>query len=229
MPESLRIDSEDPVGSRARVRVKICGLTSTEDSLQAIEAGADALGFNFYPPSKRALSPADAFPWIAELPDGPSRVAVVVNPDARLLRQILEAGIFDLVQFHGDETPSDCAASSLPWIKALPATGAMNETAASHLTPWILFDAVAGAGEYGGTGEVADWKAVAASRLALPEKKIFLAGGLNPENVQEAVEVVRPFAVDVAGGVESAPGKKDEVRMRDFIRAAQTVTLAPNP
>jgi len=229
MPESLRIDQEDPVGTPARVRVKICGLTSKEDSLQAIQAGADALGFNFYPPSKRALMPASAFPWIAELPPGPSLVAVVVNPDGQLLRQILEAGIFDFVQFHGDETPADCAGSSLPWIKALPAVGKIHEASASYATPWILFDAVAGPGEYGGTGKVADWEAVAVTRQSLPDKNIFLAGGLNPENVRSAVEVARPFAVDVAGGVESAPGKKDTIRMREFIRAAQAVTLAASP
>jgi phosphoribosylanthranilate isomerase len=223
MPVSWILDP--PSAGAGGVRVKICGLTRAEDAAAAVEAGADALGFNFWPGSKRALDFAEAAGWIAEVPARAVRIAVVVNPAEKLLRTLADSGLFDAVQFHGDESPAFCADCGLPWLRAFRGRGGAGQggTPEEYATPWWLFDAAAPGGIYGGTGHRADWESVAGIVRQHPSRGLFLAGGLTPENVGPAIRSVRPFGVDVAGGVESAPGVKDPTRMRAFVQAARAV------
>ncbi len=200
-------------------KVKICGVTSVADALIAAEAGADALGFNFYPPSPRCVSPEQAAAIIRTLPPFVARVGVFVNPKAdEVGRAITECGL-DTLQFHGDETPAFCRQFGLKVLKAfrirdgesLKAMPAFAEEA------WLLDSHVAG--QPGGTGARFNWDlAVAATKLGRP---VILAGGLTPENAAEAVRQVRPYALDVSSGVESAPGRKDAGKVRAFIAAAK--------
>ena len=205
---------------------KICGITTPEDAEEVIQAGAGALGFNFYPPSPRSI-PIDAdLGWIQKLsaayPDI-ALVAVVVNPDGLLLMRLKEAGCFDAIQFHGDEAPSFCEAEGAVfphWIKALRIRAEEDlVTAEKYRTPYLLLDAAV-AGSYGGSGCAIDWGLAAGFVAACPERRVILAGGLTPGNVAAAVARVHPHAVDVATGVESAPGRKDPVKVREFIAAA---------
>lgn len=205
---------------------KICGITVPEDALACIEAGAAALGFNFYPPSPRAIPSDSDLAWIKKLKTDyrdMALVAVVVNPDEELLGRLRSAGCFDAVQFHGDESPEACeaAGAGFPrWIKALRIRTRQDlESAASYETPWLLLDAAV-PGTYGGSGETIDWDLGAGFVAEHPDKRVILAGGLTPDNVGDAVRRVAPHAVDVASGVESAPGRKDPGKVRDFIAAA---------
>ena len=205
---------------------KICGITTTEDALGCVEAGAGALGFNFYPPSPRSI-PVDAdLGWISKLksdyPDV-AFVAVVVNPDEDLLVRLRSAGCFDAIQFHGDETPEFCEAEGKGfsrWIKALRVRSEGDlAPALTFETPYILIDAAV-PGSYGGSGETMDWGLASAFVEAHPGKRLILAGGLTSENVADAVRRVRPHAVDTASGVESSPGRKDPEKVRSFVAEA---------
>ncbi len=204
---------------------KICGITNWEDAVMAVELGAGALGFNFYPPSPRSI-PHDAdLGWIGDLgvafPDI-ARVAVVVNPEDSLLRKLRDAKCFEAIQFHGDESPEFCAkegASFDHWIKALRVRSEEDlAVALEFTTPFLLLDAAV-AGSYGGSGQTLDWSLAGEFVAAHPERKILLAGGLTPENVARAVAQVHPHALDVASGVESAPGQKDPKKVGEFIIA----------
>jgi len=203
-------------------RVKICGITCETDARLCIEAGSSALGFNFYPGSSRHVS-TDALAWIHDLAGMADRVAVVVNAPPELLRTLVASGCFEMIQFHGDETPDQCAAPGAPvWMKAIRAKDrASLDNSNQFDTPHILIDAWS-PGAYGGTGQTADWKMLADFATANPARKFVLAGGLAPHNVAEAIRSVRPAAVDVAGGVESSPGRKDPAKVRDFLQAART-------
>jgi phosphoribosylanthranilate isomerase len=207
---------------------KICGITTPDDALGCIEAGAGALGFNFYPLSPRSIPVNGDLAWIAKLKaDYPdiAFVAVVVNPEEELLHRLDGAGCFDAIQFHGDETPEFCIAEGrrFPrWIKALRVRSQADlETATAFETPWLLLDAAV-PGTYGGSGHSIDWDLAAGFVAAHPEKRLILAGGLNPGNVADAVAKVHPHAVDVASGVESAPGTKDPGKIREFIAKAMS-------
>lgn len=204
------------------LRVKICGITSEADARMCIAAGADALGFNFYRGSKRFIDPVAAIPWIRELGDEVDRVAVLVNPDNELMDTVRSGGCFEAVQFHGDETPSFCDwAGFARWIKAVRIrTPSDMQTAMRFETPNILFDAWLD-GAYGGTGLRLDWDAVRDFVIGVNDRRFLLAGGLTVHNVRQAVRIVRPHGVDVAGGVELTPGKKEEYLVREFIRAAR--------
>ena len=212
--------------STARVRVKICGVTNRDDALAAIECGADALGFNLYAGSKRAIVLDQEAEWIAALPTFVTRVAVLVNaPLDEALRVAVHPAI-DAVQFHGDEDAGYCArfAAESPcrFIKALRLRDAATIAgAAGFYTPHILLDADAGAA-YGGSGTLVDLALAAEFRERQPGLTMILAGGLRPENVAEAIRAVRPFAVDVASGVEvdGDPRRKSRERMAAFLRAA---------
>jgi phosphoribosylanthranilate isomerase len=203
------------------LRTKICGLTTPEDAEVAIQGGADALGFNLYPGSKRYIDLAGARDWIFQLKGRVDRVAVVVNATSQELAAIRDSGCFEFIQFHGDETPEFCAAEGGDlWIRAVRVKDAESiRQAASYDTPYLLFDAWSGNG-YGGTGMRLDWDTIRDYVLATPERRIILAGGLTPHNVRDAVRIVRPYAVDVASGVELEPGRKDEYLVREFIRLA---------
>lgn len=205
---------------------KICGITSWEEAVSAIESGAGALGFNFYPPSPRSI-PADSdLGWIRDLGKAYSdiaRIAVVVNPDDALLKKLCGAECFDAIQFHGDESPIFCAAEGSAfdyWIKALRIRSESDlAVAESFDTPFLLLDAAV-TGSYGGSGQTLDWSLAATFVAEHPERRVILAGGLTPENVGAAVTQVSPHAVDVASGVESSPGRKDPEKVRGFVMAA---------
>ena len=201
------------------VKVKICGVTNVADALAAAEAGADMIGLNFYEGSPRLVTPALAAEIARALPPFVLRVGVFVNPaEAQVLEAIAGCGL-NLLQFHGDEPSDFCTQFGVMSVKALRVREAASlQALADFHTEAFLLDAYAKTG-LGGTGEKFNWDlAVAAQKYGKP---IFLAGGLTPENVAEAVRQVRPFAVDVASGVESAPGKKDAAKVRAFIAAVR--------
>lgn len=202
------------------VRVKVCGITNEMDAKMCISAGADALGFNFYSKSQRYLDPDRALDWIQKLDGRIDRVAVVVNPDECLLDKLRNAECFEMIQFHGDENPAFCEAARFAnWIKAIRVRdeNSIHEAFAYH-TPNLLFDSWV-SGEYGGTGRHFDWEIARDLAASNDDRRLILAGGLTVRNVREAVNIVHPFAVDVAGGVEESPGKKEARLVRDFIQA----------
>lgn len=205
----------------APVRVKICGVTRLEDALLAVRLGADALGFNFWPGSRRFLAPAAAREIVRRLPPLVTAVGVFVDPSRdEVLRAVAASGV-QVAQLHGDEPPALCGALPLPVVKAIRVRDAasLEALAAYDGLAGLLLDAPSPG--FGGSGATFDWTLAAAAAAARP---VILAGGLGPANVAEAVRAVRPFAVDVASGVESAPGVKDGELMRRFIEAAKEAT-----
>ncbi|WP_085664940.1 phosphoribosylanthranilate isomerase [Pseudomonas sp. B5(2017)] len=203
----------------SNVRSKICGITRIEDALAAAEAGADAVGLVFYAKSPRAVDVRQARSIIAELPPFVTTVGLFVNASRCELNEILEVVPLDLLQFHGDETPQDCEGYHRPWIKALRVRPGDDLEAACQLyagARGILLDTYV-PGVPGGTGEAFDWSLVPA-RLSKP---IILAGGLSADNVGQAIAQVRPYAVDVSGGVEQAKGIKDAAKIEAFMRAVK--------
>ena len=202
--------------------VKVCGITDLGDALAALEAGADMLGFNFYARSPRYVTPAQAQKIIERLPEGVSCVGVFVNePTPAEVERIARTAGLGAVQLHGDETPEYCQSlRALTTIKALRVgTDYTTESAAAYETDAILLDAYV-AGERGGTGHTFDWALATLTRERVP--KLFLAGGLNPENVAQAVAAVRPYAVDVCSGVETSPGRKSPELMRRFVELVRS-------
>jgi phosphoribosylanthranilate isomerase len=200
------------------VLVKICGITNAPDARAACEAGANLLGFNFYEKSPRHIAPADASKIRAQLPKNVEAVAIFVNAKPAAIASHSVSVRLDAAQLHGDETPSTVAevARAIRVFKAFR-VGSDFSLATLDAYPGAfayLFDA-SHAGQYGGTGRTTDW---ALARRAALSSRIILAGGLKVENVAAAIRLVRPFAVDVASGVESKPGKKDHGRLRDFIQ-----------
>lgn len=201
-----------------RVRIKICGITTPADAVAAATAGADAIGLVFYAPSSRALSLQQAAGIQAALPPFITTVGLFVNPQADEVRNALAAVPLDCLQFHGEESPAFCASFGKPWIKAVRVSDAFSVSDA-RLKPYgaaqgLLLD-TADAQLAGGSGKSFDWSLVPRHCM----QPVILAGGLNPANVGQAVQQVRPYAVDVSSGVESMPGKKDAALIREFIRA----------
>ncbi|MFZ0828461.1 MAG: phosphoribosylanthranilate isomerase [Verrucomicrobiia bacterium] len=202
-------------------RVKICGITKLADALAAIEAGADALGFNFYEKSPRHLTVPAAADLSRQLPPFIMRVGVFVNAPEQLVTRAIADASLSFLQFHGDEPPEFCIQFGLMSMKAFRIRDAASlaELPRYGTDAWLL-DAFSPEAR-GGTGEKFNWDlAIEAQKLGKP---VFLAGGLTPENVGEAVRKVRPFGVDVASGVESSPGKKDHQKVKDFIAAVRAV------
>ena len=207
-----------------RPKVKICGITSDEDARQVAAAGADALGINFWPGSKRYVAMESARAWLPDVVI--PRVGVFVNATLAEITAIMESGLIDLAQLHGDETPEFAQALAdrgLPFIKAL---GVKDETSLAGVrnypTSGILLDAYC-PGEYGGAGETFDWTLARKVVDGNPDKRIILAGGLNPDNVRQAAEAVTPFAVDIASGVERSPGVKDLLKVRQVVERIAAV------
>jgi len=203
----------------SNVRSKICGITRIEDALAAAQAGADAIGFVFYAKSPRAVDVRQARAIIAELPPFVTTGGLFVNASRCELNEILEVVPLDLLQFHGDETPQDCEGYQRPWIKALRVRPGDDLEAACKQyagARGILLDTYV-AGVPGGTGEAFDWSLVPAHL----SKPIILAGGLSADNVGQAIAQVRPYAVDVSGGVEQAKGIKDAAKIEAFMRAVK--------
>lgn len=197
--------------------VKICGVTSIEDGLMAAEAGADMIGLNFYPKSPRFLTRQQAraiASRLRALPSPPTLVGVFVNESANLMNSVLDECGLDLAQLSGDEPDAVLQAMGARGFKAMRQ---VPKTTAHPADALLLFDTHA-AGQYGGTGKTADW--AAANKLAR-EWRLLLAGGLTPDNVAAAVAAVRPWGVDVASGVESAPGVKDRSKVFSFIERAK--------
>lgn len=204
------------------VRVKICGITCVDDALAALEAGADALGFMFYPPSPRHLLPEAARDIIRALPPFIARVGVFVDASEDRVAHVAALAGLDIVQFHGRETVDYCRRVRGPRvIKAFRMDGppALGRLAEFDGFAWLLDSYVAGA--YGGTGQTFNWDL--ACEAVRRGGRVILAGGLTPENVGRAVAAVRPYAVDVSSGVESAPGRKDPEKLRAFVEAAKGV------
>jgi phosphoribosylanthranilate isomerase len=200
-----------------KTQVKICGVTNAADALAAAEAGADMIGLNLYEKSPRHVAFATAGEIARALPPFVQRVGVFVNPSEDLvMRAITECGL-NLLQFHGDEPSGFCTQFGLMSMKAIRVRNEVSlQALADFQTDAFLLDAHSQSG-LGGTGEKFNWElAVEAQKFGKP---IFLAGGLTPENVGEAVRKVRPFAVDVSSGVEFAPGKKDAAKVRAFIQS----------
>jgi phosphoribosylanthranilate isomerase len=202
------------------VKVKICGITNASDALAAVESGADALGFMFYEKSPRRISIPQAVEVIRELPPFIMKVGVFVDAEEdTVMRAIGDCGL-TMLQFHGQETPEYCMQFGLMNMKAFRMRDAESLKALQNYPTdaWLLDAFVAD--KLGGTGEKFNWDlAIEAKKLGRP---IFLAGGLTSANVAEAVRTVQPFAVDVSSGVEASPGKKDLVKVRDFISAAKS-------
>ena len=200
-------------------RVKICGITNVADGQAAAEAGADLIGLMFYEPSPRYVSLAAAAAIARALPPEVQRVGVFVNPTTELVRRAIGECQLSLLQFHGDEPPDFCTQFGLMSLKAFRIRDAASlDALPNYATDAYLLDAYSPEARVG-TGEKFNWDlAVEAQKFGRP---IFLAGGLTPANVAAAVKQVQPFAVDVSSGVESAPGKKDPVKVRAFIQAAR--------
>ncbi|MBD8613323.1 phosphoribosylanthranilate isomerase [Pseudomonas putida] len=201
------------------VRSKICGITRIEDALAAAHAGADAIGLVFYAKSPRAVSVQQARAIIAALPPFVTVTGLFVNASRCELGEILDAVPLDLLQFHGDETPAECEGYHRPYIKALrvrPGDDLQAACRAYRNASGILLDTFV-AGVPGGTGEAFDWSLVPEHL----EQPIVLAGGLHAGNVAQAIAQVKPWAVDVSGGVESSKGIKDHGKIDAFIRAVR--------
>ena len=201
------------------VRVKICGITRVEDALAAAAAGADAIGLVFYAKSPRAVDIEQARVILAALPPFATTVGLFVDAERSELERILASVPLDLLQFHGDESVQQCEAFGRPYIKALRVKAGDDIAAQVARYPsaqGILLDAYV-EGVPGGTGEAFDWSLIPQTL----SKPLILAGGLRPDNVAEAVSRVRPYAVDVSGGVEANKGVKDVEKVGAFIRAAR--------
>ena len=197
------------------IRVKICGITNYEDALKAVELGASALGFVFAP-SPRAVDPAVAGKIIARLPPWIATVAVFVNEKPVKIMQVMAQGNIDWVQLHGEELPEECEQLNLKIIKTVKDN---INIIPEYKVAGILLDAYDPA-RAGGTGKLYDWnKAKEAKKYGKP---IILAGGLTPDNVKEAIAVVRPYGVEASSGVEKEPGKKDYKKMEMFIKTARS-------
>lgn len=199
-----------------RTRIKICGLTRNEDVDAAVKLGADALGFVFYPPSPRAVTVEQARELTARVPAFVTVTALFVNPMVEEVQSVLDSARIDLLQFHGDEDDGFCRQFQKPYIKAIRVRQASDMVEACVRFPGalsLLLDSYK-PGVPGGTGETFDWSLVPTDL----NKPIILAGGLEPNNVSEAIRLLKPFAVDVSGGVEAAKGIKDAGKIEAFIR-----------
>lgn len=208
------------MSSNQRVRVKICGITSFEDADMALQAGADALGFVFYPKSPRHVSIEQAANIIEKLPAFVTTTALFVNPEKAFVEAAIEQAQFDLLQFHGDESAAFCEQFSRPYMKAIrmqETTDLMALSQEYSKAKALLLDAYV-KGVPGGTGESFNWNWIAPARREGVEQAIILAGGLTEQNVAQAIETVQPWAVDVSGGVEAKPGKKSPERIKRFIQ-----------
>jgi len=206
-----------------KVKVKICGITNFSDARRAVEAGADFLGFNFYRPSPRYISPAKARGIIRRLPKRTIVVGVFVNEPDESMRKIARSVPLDFLQLHGEEPPELVSRlrAALPVIKAVRVRNSFRpaQLARFRRASAFLLDGF-DRRRHGGTGKTFNWDV---ARLARREGRIFLAGGLTPENVADAIRAARPYAIDVCSGVESRPGKKDPARIAALMEAVKSV------
>jgi len=199
-------------------RVKFCGFTHQDDVAQAVALGADALGFVFYGPSSRYVSPEHAQTLTRSVPAFVTRVGLFVNEEAETVQRIFEIARLNLIQYHGEESPEFCDAIGLPYIKAFRVRKGMDLRTEMDRYPnasGFLLDAYV-KGQPGGTGERFDWELIPQSHAP-----IILAGGLTPDNAKDAIDQVAPWALDVSGGIETKPGRKDPDKMTRFMNACR--------
>jgi phosphoribosylanthranilate isomerase len=200
------------------VKVKICGITNLDDALQALDAGADALGFVFYDLSPRCISFETAERIIAKLPPYVVTSGVFVNNPASFIESAVGHCGINVVQLHGDETPGFCGTIRHTVVKAFRVRNISSlETIRQYSVSGYLLDAYA-PGTYGGTGLTFNWET---AKIAKQFGPLILAGGLKPDNIRLAVETVEPYAVDVSSGVEASPGRKDHAKVSEFIKRAK--------
>ena len=207
-----------------QTRIKICGLCTTSDIAAAVEAKADAVGFVFYPPSPRAISPEDAGVLITQLPKGMDAVGLVVNPTPNQMEQIRANAAITLWQFHGDETPEQCRrlAGGLPWMKAARIGQTFNFPEFSLQygdAAGFLLDTLADG--YGGSGNTFNWNLIPSTWANANAHRVVLSGGLNSHNVGEAIARLHPCAVDISSGVEISKGVKDPGLIKQFVEAVR--------
>ena len=206
-------------------RIKICGITREEDLACAVRAGADALGFVFHPSSKRYVSPARAGELCAALPPFVVSVALFVDPQPAFVQEVLKVMSPSVLQFHGDESAEFCSSFSRPYLKAFRVGAPGLETSvglAAHCKQYAsaqgwLFDSYSPM--YGGSGHGFDHALLGEVKRLAEARPLVLSGGLNPTNVQTAIEATQPWAVDVSSGVESSPGMKSNDKILDFVAA----------
>jgi phosphoribosylanthranilate isomerase len=208
---------------RARlVEVKICGVTNLSDALDAVDCGADALGFNLFSGSKRFIQINTAGEWMAKVPAGIRKVAVMVDPTLAEAMRTAQLPFIDSLQLHGNESAEFCselAKHGVRFTKALPMRDETSVQQPAHFsTVSVLLDS-GRAGTFGGSGETFPWSLAYRFIEAHPELRVILAGGLTPENVAEAIDRVRPAGVDVTSGVESSVGRKDRRLLQAFVGA----------
>ena len=205
-------------------KIKICGITNQEDAETAVQEGADALGFVFYAQSPRYVQPAVAQHIIASLPPFVLSVGVFVNHDLDTVKRVFDDCGLALAQLHGDESPAFCESLNRPVLRALRLRDRSSFLALAEFkgrmgVRGFVVDAFSDTA-YGGTGHTTDWSLAGEVAKTVP---ILLAGGLTPENVQEAIRHVQPYGVDVSSGVERSPGRKDPAKIRTFIQSVRLV------
>jgi phosphoribosylanthranilate isomerase len=203
--------------------IKICGITNVDDANAAVDAGADALGFNFYKPSPRYTSPQNAREIIEQLPSCVLTVGVFVNEQPDSLKTIVAESGIKALQLHGDESPEYCRelAADHFVIKTLAVSHSLDrEIVQAYEVAAVMLDTKDNSLR-GGTGRAFDWSVAQQVNQLVP--KLFLAGGLSPENIAEAIEIVRPYAVDACSALEDTPGKKNHDRLRRFIQTARSM------
>lgn len=206
-----------------RIRVKICGITRVEDALTVVHSGADAIGLVFYPPSPRNVEINQAAEIANQVPAFVSVVGLFVDAEPAFIRSVIAAVKLDLLQFHGDESPEECTSYGLPFIKAIRVktdTNLVQYAKDFSASKALLLDTFTD-GVAGGTGHVFDWSLIPAGL----GKPIILAGGLNQQNVAQAIEQVQPYAVDVSGGVEVSKGIKDAAKIAAFMQQVKLSSI----
>lgn len=205
-----------------RTRIKICGITRVEDALEAARCGADAIGLVFYPASPRYVTVQQAQQIVAALPPFVNVVALFVNATQSEIEAVISTVRIDIVQFHGDETAAECERIKLPYFKVIrvkPDTNLLQYEVDFSSAKALLLDTYSDAA-YGGTGHVFDWDLIPKNMT----KPVILAGGLTAENVGFAIEKVKPYAVDISGGVELSKGVKDAKKMADFMQSVRATS-----
>ena len=203
-----------------RTRIKICGMTRLEDAEIAASCGADAIGMIFYPKSPRYVDLNQAKKIAQSIQPFVTTVAVVVDPDENFINEINNLGVIDRIQYHSDETPDFCEKSGVPYYKVLRVNSQTDiKSLANHYksASAMMLDTYI-KGKPGGTGQTFDWSVLQNINI---EKPLILAGGLNPENIYQAVLTVKPYAIDLASGVEIKPGIKDAVKIKETIIAVR--------
>lgn len=205
--------------------VKICGITNLDDALHAIRSGTDAVGFVFHEESPRFISHYHAAEIIRKLPDHISKIGVFVNAERKFIHEVVKRINLSAVQLYGNEGPDDLVSYETSVIKAVRVGEGFDvETLRNYIVDAFLLDTHQ-KGQYGGTGKTFDWNnAVRAKEYG----RVILSGGLSPENIEAAVRFVQPYGVDVSSGVEASPGKKDPVKVKEFIARAKSIPMDYN-